>query len=97
MLIMATRKPRTAAQVMHQRASEHEFMPIGAFGVECSVEGDQLVLRVPINDAVEEGQKTSSGKNLLVANTGGWVPVPGTDPAMRINVMAIIPPQGRAG
>jgi hypothetical protein len=100
---MATRKkPRsiTARQLFASRAEEastHEFMPIGAFGVECAVEGNELILRVPINENLEEGHTTSTGKNVLVANTGGWVPIPGTDPAMRINVMAIVPPQGRAG
>ena len=60
------------------------FQPLGR-GPSFVIDGNELVLRVPLDRSA--ARPSSSGKMVLVAETGGWLTVPGTD-NLRINVMA---------
>lgn len=57
--------------------------PIGN-GIHFAVDGETLVLTVPINR--ERARPSSTGKMLLAASTEGWLTVPGTD--VRLSLMA---------
>jgi hypothetical protein len=51
--------------------------------VKAEVEGDTLILRL---DLKAVGERSASGKTLVVATTSGNVPVPGTNPVMSLGL-----------
>lgn len=59
------------------------FVPVGQ-GVEAAVDGDHLLVRVPLDKA--KGFASASGKMTLTASTGGWQNIAGAD-GFRLNVM----------
>lgn len=63
---------------------EHNFRAVGDFGIEVAEDGDHLLLRIPTS--VEGARMSASGKTRVVASSGGWVNIPGSD--MRLNLNA---------
>ena len=51
--------------------------------MDIKLEGDKLTITV----TVSPGVRSASGKTLVVAGTGGFVPVPGSDLRVSLNVI----------
>lgn len=65
-------------------------------GVSMVVEGNFLILSIPVDHATIKGAPLSStGKSRLVASTQGWAAIPEPKLAgMRLNVMVSAPIEG---
>ncbi len=84
------------------KAAAAAFAPLGrfegkdgaqtnAYGCKAMVDtaSQTLLIQVPFGEAaLAKAPLSSSGKSLLVGNTGGWVDVPGTNPPLRISLCA---------
>jgi len=54
--------------------------------VKVTVEGDELVIRCNINEAMVDVQPSASGKTFVLATSGGAVHVPGTQIKVNLTV-----------
>lgn len=85
-----TQKPATAGKSM-------TFRPWGTHGITYALEKGALFLRVDLTpQAIKGARMSSTGKNKLVASSGGMVAVPDAPAGLRVNVSAIVPPDAVA-
>lgn len=69
--------------------------PVMALGssVTAAIEGDVLVLRIPISEAAASAAPASaSGKTRLLATTHGAALVPGSLPGLKVALNVTLPP-----
>lgn len=72
-----------------------DFRALGKHGIQFAMIGDELVLKVPVHaKARKEAPRAAggTGKNMLLANSGGWTSIPGTDLGLNLNVGFPVPP-----
>lgn len=82
---MANRNTDTAS-----KSEAKDFRDVGGRGVKFSHDGKFLLLAIPMTeDARKKAAMSTSGKNRLLATTGGFQTIPGTD--IRVAVNATIP------
>lgn len=80
-----------AAGRVAKAVKPENFLPFGNHGISFCVQGDNLVVVIPIGKSARASAPMSStGKNKLLANSGGWNAVPNTD--LRMNLGVMIPP-----
>ena len=51
--------------------------------MEAKIEGDMLTIKIRLT----EGTISSSGKSLVVATSGGFIPIPGSELKISFNVI----------
>lgn len=63
-----------------------DFSPLGDYGVTWSRQGDTLLLAIDISAKARKSAPLSeSGKNQLIAKTGPFVAIPGSDVKLMVN------------
>lgn len=70
--------------------STEAFQAFGSNGISIAIADNALIVRIPMDDKARTASPLSStGKSKLLANSGGFQMVPGTN--IKLNVTASIP------